>query len=498
MNHDQALQIFISYSWRNTAEIDLLDQDLQKLGITLVRDIRDLKPWENIETFTQRITAMDYVLLMISDPYIKSQNCMSEAIYLMDTDPQFDKKTLPIMIGNVHLEQKSKVRKYEDYWRNEEKRLATQVERGSQTVIQDLKIVSQITANFSKFTDYLRGIILVPYSDLKAQNYQIFFQRIGYNPQQVGQLQALMAITEIETDRERQDLALDKFLKAHPGHREGLFYKAYLANERGEYQRAKDYYEDLLRQSGNFALAYNNLGIILSDQFLEFEKAEDCLKKAIQSDSNLAKAYFNLAKLFENDYFKRYQEARFYYEKAIRLFPTYFEAYNNLAVLLISDEFKEYSRAKNYLETAITINPGFAEAYFNLGKLMGNDYYHDYEKAKQFYEKTLVINPQYISAYINLAALLQGSYFRNYQKAEEYYQKLFMLAPNVARVYYNYACLHALKEVDTNNSTSNKLKIFQNLKKAIILNPEFRIIAQNDMDFNSFRDDPDFQKIVSL
>ena len=167
-------------------------------------------------------------------------------------------------------------------------------------------------------------------------------------------------------------------------------------------------------------------------------------------------------------------------------------------MLLISDEFKEYSRAKNYLETAITINPGFAEAYFNLGKLMGNDYYHDYEKAKQFYEKTLVIKPQYISAYINLAALLQGSYFRNYQKAEEYYQKLFMLAPNVARVYYNYACLHALKEVDTNNSTSNKLKIFQNLKKAIILNPEFRIIAQNDMDFNSFRDDPDFQKIVSL
>ena len=74
--------IFISYSWNDRDIVDKIEKGLkpitQLLGISLIRDTRDLKYNESVEGFMKRVKNEDYVLMLITDNYLKSENCTFE------------------------------------------------------------------------------------------------------------------------------------------------------------------------------------------------------------------------------------------------------------------------------------------------------------------------------------------------------------------------------------------------------------------------------------
>ena len=75
-------QVYISYAWGGESEriVNELDTDLQTRGIMVVRDKRDLGFKGMIRDFMQQIGRGHAVILVISDKYLKSPNCMFELV----------------------------------------------------------------------------------------------------------------------------------------------------------------------------------------------------------------------------------------------------------------------------------------------------------------------------------------------------------------------------------------------------------------------------------
>lgn len=76
--------IFLSYNWHDQETADRIDQYLSNLsGITVKRDVRDIGAWKSIREFMTSIREQNYAVLIVSDLYLKSRNCMFEVTEVM-------------------------------------------------------------------------------------------------------------------------------------------------------------------------------------------------------------------------------------------------------------------------------------------------------------------------------------------------------------------------------------------------------------------------------
>ena len=77
---------------------------------------------------------------------------------------------------------------------------------------------------------------------------------------------------------------------------------------------------------------------------------------------------------------------------------------------------------------------------------------------------------------------------KNIEKAIEAYNKAIQTNPEFDAAWFNKACTYALmKEKD---------KMLSSLKRAIGLNPQYKMALQQAPDFKDYRNDPDFIKLT--
>ena len=78
--------VFISYAWGEEREeiVNEIDEALQKRGLKIVRDKRDLDYKGFISQFMERIGQGNCVIVVISDKYLRSENCMFELVEIAE------------------------------------------------------------------------------------------------------------------------------------------------------------------------------------------------------------------------------------------------------------------------------------------------------------------------------------------------------------------------------------------------------------------------------
>ena len=210
------------------------------------------------------------------------------------------------------------------------------------------------------------------------------------------------------------------------------------------YNEARDYLEEVLKEKDSFADVYNMLGFIyysagkhqnaikyfkkaleinpnytevslnLSvayNEMGEFDKARDIYAKAKDAGAGSTTSYLDpyakgkLANM-HTEIGAIYQDLGFYkeavdeYKKAIALRPTFVDIKNKLGV--VYRDMRDYSKSVRELEEAINVNPEYIPARINLGityYTMGH-----IEKAKAEWMKVLHKNPNDKKAqmYMNL------------------------------------------------------------------------------------------------
>ena len=100
--------IFLSYAQKNSQIADEMDLALQDLGYDVKRDIRDIEKWDSLREFMKTIRKEDYVVFLVSDTYLRRDNCLFEVMQFLK-DELYEKRAFPIAINFTIDEQKQRV-----------------------------------------------------------------------------------------------------------------------------------------------------------------------------------------------------------------------------------------------------------------------------------------------------------------------------------------------------------------------------------------------------
>lgn len=89
--------VFISYTAADVEVVDAIDEYLSSCGYDVKRDIRNIDDYDSIDEFMNEIRKQDFVIPVVSDTYLRRNNCMFEITQLLKDD-DFTRRTFPIII----------------------------------------------------------------------------------------------------------------------------------------------------------------------------------------------------------------------------------------------------------------------------------------------------------------------------------------------------------------------------------------------------------------
>lgn len=148
------VNVFISYCQKDGIYADNIDLYFKDKGIKLHRDIRDISSWKSIREYMQSIRDMDYTVLIITDNYLKSFNCMYEVLEVMK-ERNFQDKIFPVVVEKSIYNPSGRI-KYIAHWQDEFKKLKGDMNKikdviNAGSIIDDLKRTQNIAFNIDEF-----------------------------------------------------------------------------------------------------------------------------------------------------------------------------------------------------------------------------------------------------------------------------------------------------------------------------------------------------------
>jgi formylglycine-generating enzyme required for sulfatase activity len=151
--------IFISYAWGGESEeiVDQICRALEQRGLKIIRDKRELGYKGSISTFMERIAQGNCVIIVISDKYLRSSNCMFELVEIAE-GKQFHDRVFPIVLADAHIYEPIKRLEYIKYW---EVKLA-ELDQAMRAVGQaNLQGIREEIDQYSRIRNEIAGLISI-------------------------------------------------------------------------------------------------------------------------------------------------------------------------------------------------------------------------------------------------------------------------------------------------------------------------------------------------
>jgi hypothetical protein len=156
-------QVYISYAWGGESEriVNELDADLQAKGIMVIRDKRDLGFKGMIRDFMQQIGRGHAVIVVISDKYLKSPNCMFELVEIARNKDLYD-RVFPIVLGDADIYNPVRRLEYVRHWEIKRAELAQAMKgvdpANLQGIREEMDSYDEIRDNISNLTFFFKDM----------------------------------------------------------------------------------------------------------------------------------------------------------------------------------------------------------------------------------------------------------------------------------------------------------------------------------------------------
>lgn len=145
--------IFVSYCQRDGVYADNIDLYFSGKSLNIHRDIRDISNWKSIRAYMNSIRDMDYAILIITDNYLKSFNCMYEVLEVIK-EKNYESKIFPVVVETSIYSPDGRI-KYIKYWENKFRELKNNISEidvvNSGNLIDDLKRTQNICLSIDEF-----------------------------------------------------------------------------------------------------------------------------------------------------------------------------------------------------------------------------------------------------------------------------------------------------------------------------------------------------------
>jgi hypothetical protein len=120
-------EIFISYKHSGESEnaADKLFESGKASGLNIIYDKVNLKYKGRTWEFMERIGWGKYVVVIVSDDYLKSEYCMFEFKEILSKGGKMEDRVFPIVMPDADIYKEVNRNKYEKYWKDEIEKLKT-------------------------------------------------------------------------------------------------------------------------------------------------------------------------------------------------------------------------------------------------------------------------------------------------------------------------------------------------------------------------------------
>lgn len=147
------VDMFVSYCQIDSVYADNIDLYFKNKGIKIHRDIRDISNWKSIREYMEKIRDKDYAVLVISDNYLKSFNCMYEVLEVMK-EKDYENKIFPVVVETSIYSSAGRI-PYIRYWQDKYKELQEEIAQidivNAGNIIDDLKKTQNIVLSMDEF-----------------------------------------------------------------------------------------------------------------------------------------------------------------------------------------------------------------------------------------------------------------------------------------------------------------------------------------------------------
>lgn len=151
---DHIAEVFISYCWANELVAKTIYDHLHG-KVNLHLDKLDIGSWKSIKEYMHSIPNMDYTILLISDAYLKSANCMYEVLEVL-RDRNYKDKIFPVVIDKQIYDPMARA-EYVKYWQKQYLELKESLQeidiQNMGKLGDDLKRRQDIASNVANFLE---------------------------------------------------------------------------------------------------------------------------------------------------------------------------------------------------------------------------------------------------------------------------------------------------------------------------------------------------------
>ena len=176
-------EVFISYAWGGESEkiVNELDQAFQKRGVKIMRDKRDLGFKGSIKGFMETIGKGKAVILIISEKYLKSENCLFELLQIAKHH-SFEERIFPVVLEDSRIYKPIERIRYVEYWEQQFKELDDAMKRVSSANMhgfrEDIDLYAEIRANLPRLTDILKDMNTLTPTIHRDANFKTLFEAV--------------------------------------------------------------------------------------------------------------------------------------------------------------------------------------------------------------------------------------------------------------------------------------------------------------------------------
>ncbi|WP_392532162.1 toll/interleukin-1 receptor domain-containing protein [Nostoc sp. C117] len=179
-------QIYISYAWKDNSElgskreelVDKISEALISERYNLIRDRNYLTLGKSIHNFMQEIGRGNYVIVVVSEKYLRSEYCMFEAVEIMK-HKDYEQKVFPVILEDANIYTKEGKSEYIKYWKQQrekiEKLIASELSDREYSAMHD--VAEKIIEIYGK-VDELISFISDKLSIDPSKNFNAFINQL--------------------------------------------------------------------------------------------------------------------------------------------------------------------------------------------------------------------------------------------------------------------------------------------------------------------------------
>jgi GTPase SAR1 family protein len=133
-------EVFISYKWGGDSEslVDEVQSRLEERGVLVTRDKSEVRYRDSVEQFMRRIGTGKCVIVILSNEYLQSKNCMFELTEIASR-PEFASRVFPIVMPDAAIFDPVSRLDYVKHWEDKRTALDQKMRQVGQEYLQGIR-----------------------------------------------------------------------------------------------------------------------------------------------------------------------------------------------------------------------------------------------------------------------------------------------------------------------------------------------------------------------